>query len=114
MPTFTPAAFALELARARRAAIVESSNLMHALEAAGQSAAVTAAALGGLEADAEAEETRLVAALEAETKAKAQPKKRRARRVAEPQGEKAPPVPDAEVDNPTSLPESERAVPLGL
>lgn len=81
MPTFTPTALALELAKARRDTVTEAAELVSAL--ASQSGRVQAAALLGLGDDANAEVVRLAAELAAETKAKgAKPKRKRSRVVA--------------------------------
>lgn len=89
MPTFTPTAFALELAKARRDAVIEAAELVSAL--ASQSGRVQAAALLGLGDDAGAEIERLKAELDAQTKAKPA-KAKRSRAAAAP----APPAPELE------------------
>jgi hypothetical protein len=94
VPTFTPTAYALELAKARRAAVLEAAELVSAL--ASQSGRVQAAALLGLGDDANAEVDRLTAALDAETAAKAKPKKSRRRAAAAPAPEPLIPEPEPE------------------
>jgi hypothetical protein len=79
MPTFTPTAFALELAKCRRDTVTEAAGLVGALRL--QSATVQSAALLGLGDDANAEVGRLELELAAEAAAKAAPKQKRARRA---------------------------------
>lgn len=111
MPTFTPTALALELAKARRDTVIEAAELVSAL--ASQSGRVQAAALLGLGDDANAEVDRLAGELAAELKAKgAKPKRQRRARAAapaaggDPEPERQTPAPGLAADlgnGPTTL-----------
>lgn len=84
MPTFTPTAFAAELAKARAAGIEEAAALTAALVAAGASPAVQAGALDGLANESRAEVVARVEATNAEAKAKSSKPKAKGARAAAP------------------------------